>query len=98
MDSEARGASPDEMTMTVRYWASIRAAAGCAEEQVSVRVGTTLGGLAALLKARHGDEFARVVAVCSVLVDDNPAGTRDPESVVLPAGASVEFLPPFAGG
>ena len=33
-----------------------------------------------------------------VLVGDQPVGTLAPEAVVVPPGATVEFLPPFAGG
>ncbi len=98
MSPEFRDPTSGETPLTVRYWASIRAAAGCAEEQLSVPAGTTLAGLAALLRERHGEEFARVSAVCSVLVDDRPVGSRSPESVLLEPGVSVEFLPPFAGG
>lgn len=91
-------ASETNVTLTVRYWASIRAAAGCSEELVEVPVGTSLAELVTLLAARHGEEFARVCAVCSVLLDDEPVGRRDPATVELAQGLSVEFLPPFAGG
>ncbi len=83
--------------VTVRYWAAARAAAGVAEEQVEA---ATLADVLAEIGRRHGDRdrFADVVAMCSVLVGDTPVGSRDPAEVALPAGASVELLPPFAGG
>jgi molybdopterin synthase sulfur carrier subunit len=47
----------------------------------------------------HPDtRLAAVLAVCSVLVGDQPVGSRDPGSVEVRPGATVEFLPPFAGG
>jgi len=39
-----------------------------------------------------------VLEVCSVLVGDRPVASRDPDSVVVEPGETVEFLPPFAGG
>jgi molybdopterin converting factor small subunit len=39
-----------------------------------------------------------VLGVCSVLVGDRPVGSRDPATVRLVPGDTVEFLPPFAGG
>ena len=32
------------------------------------------------------------------MVGDRPVDTGDPASVVVQPGATVEFLPPFAGG
>jgi hypothetical protein len=51
-----------------------------------------------VLGAHPGPDFARTIAVCSVLVGDRPASTERPGDVVVEPGASVEFLPPFAGG
>lgn len=87
----------DENEVTVRYWAAARAAAGIAEEVV------TAPDLAALLmeigrRHRDRDRFDAVIDMCSILVGDMPVGARDPATVVLKPGDSVEFLPPFAGG
>ena len=85
--------------ITVRYWAAARAAAGVAQEAVPTASGMTLDALLALLRERHPDGgFADVVAVCSVLVGDRPVSSSDPGAVLVEPGASVEFLPPFAGG
>lgn len=83
--------------VVLRYWASARAAAGRTSDHV------TPGTLAAVLEQaralRPGDErFARVVSVCSVLVDQTPVGSVDHAQVEVPAGSVVELLPPFAGG
>lgn len=80
---------------TVRYWAAARAAAGVVEEQHPA--GTLAEALRAAVDA-HGAELARVVQVCSFLVDGSPVGRRDPADVELAADAVVEVLPPFAGG
>ncbi len=76
-------------TVTVRYFAGARAAAGVAEDRVPA--GTSLDDLA----ARGGPRLSSVFACASFLVDgvhwhDRRAG--------LPAGATVDVLPPFAGG
>jgi len=81
--------------IVVRYWAAARAATGHTTETVPAP--TTLEALIDELGRRH-PEAARVLAVCSVLVGDQPVGTTDPSAVPLPPGSTVEFLPPFAGG
>ena len=87
-------------SVTVRYWAAARAAAGVESDQVPVSSGTTLADVLASVQALHADRprLADVVAVCSVLVEDRPVGTSDPRTVVLVDGETVELLPPFAGG
>jgi len=83
----------------VRYWAAARAAAGVPEEKVEVEGPLTLAELRAEVVRRHaGSRLPDVIGVCSVLVGDQPVGSRDPAEVIVQPGASVEFLPPFAGG
>lgn len=81
-------------TVTVRYWASARAAAGTSEEIVPWEESAPLGDLLARIGADRGPDFARVVSACSVLVGD----TRGSGSTPVAPGATVELLPPFAGG
>ncbi len=76
--------------LTVRYWAGAQAAAGVASEAVPAG---TVAQVVAAAGARHPGAAA-VFALCAVLVDGLAA---DPD-VVVPAGATVELLPPFAGG
>jgi sulfur-carrier protein len=78
-------------TVTVRYWAGARAAAGVDEEVVS-GVATVEDLLARLQGERPG--LATVLPVCSVLVGGRASTGGDP----VPAGSVVEVLPPFAGG
>jgi molybdopterin converting factor small subunit len=80
--------------VTVRYFAGAAAAAGVAEEKLDVPSGTTVGGLlSAVASARPSVE--PVLAVASVLVDE--VATRD-RGAPVPEGATVDVLPPFAGG
>ncbi|MFR9801568.1 MoaD/ThiS family protein [Pseudonocardia sp. RS010] len=82
-------------TVTVRYFAAARAAAGRDAETVEVPREAGVASLAELLAERHGPELARVLARCSYLVDE--VAVRDTERV-LPEAAVVDVLPPFAGG
>jgi molybdopterin synthase sulfur carrier subunit len=96
--SRGREAPVDETNVIrVRYWAAARSAAGTAEETVEGPL--TLAELTAEVVRRHdGARFADLIAICSVLIGDQPLGNREPETVIVPPGSSVEFLPPFAGG
>lgn len=87
--------------VTVRLWASARAAAGVDCVLVPVARPLSVAALAAEVVARApsgGPDLARVLSVCSVLVGERPLGGADPAEVLVEAGATVEFLPPFAGG
>jgi molybdopterin converting factor small subunit len=98
------GDTPDSVssggTVTVRYWAAARAAAGVELDELPVGASTTLADVLAEVGARHADRprLAEVLAVCSVLVGDRPVGGRAPADVWVGPGDTVELLPPFAGG
>lgn len=78
-------------TVSVRYWAGARAAAGVDGEDVPAV--PTVGALtSALLAVRPG--LAAVLPVCTVLVEGRATSPDD----ALPPGSVVEVLPPFAGG
>ena len=87
-------------TVTVRYWASARAAAGVDADSVEVGSGTTLAELFVQVQRLHPDrpKLPGVLSVCSALVGDRPVGATDPADVRLSPGDVVELLPPFAGG
>ena len=86
-------------TIAVRYWAAARDAAGVAGEELVVRGPIALAEVRSRLVAAHPDSrLSAVLAICSVLLGDRPVGTVDPGSVLVEPGATVEFLPPFAGG
>ena len=97
--STAAGPEQGRETVTVRYWAGARAAAGAAEDTFEVDAEVTLAELVRRVLERHPDDrMARTVAVCSVLLGDRPVRSQDPETVVVAPGSVVELLPPFAGG
>jgi molybdopterin converting factor small subunit len=100
MAAETEPSAPGVGSVTVRYWASARAAAGVEADTVPVDAGTTLSDVLAAVRRMHPDRprLEAVVAVCSVLVGDRPVGSSDPSRVALHAGDTVELLPPFAGG
>jgi molybdopterin converting factor small subunit len=83
---------PATPTVTVRYFAGARAAAGVDTES---RAAGTLEELVGQLVGEHGERLQRVLTACSFLVDGT--STRD-RSVALSPGSVVDVLPPFAGG
>ncbi len=89
-------------SVTVRYWAAARAAAGVESDPVPVAAGATLADVLAAVRALHAGLVRgspTCVGVCSVLVGDRPVGSarRGRRAPVAP-GDTVELLPPFAGG
>jgi molybdopterin converting factor small subunit len=83
--------------VTIQYWAAAKEAAGLATESVDAE--TLAEALAAVVARRGGDGRLRsVLASSSFLVDGAPAGRRSPADLILPEGARIEVLPPFAGG
>ena len=87
-------------SITVRYWAAARAAAGVESDVVPVSEGMTLADVMVAVRTLHRDRprLDGVLAVCSVLVGERPVGSSDPTQVALRPGDTVELLPPFAGG
>jgi molybdopterin synthase sulfur carrier subunit len=79
--------------LTVRYFAGARAAAnGTSSETVSA---ATLNDLTQLLGDRHGERLSLVMKSASFLVDGLTCHDR---LALLPPDATVDVLPPFAGG
>jgi molybdopterin converting factor small subunit len=78
--------------VTVRYFAGARAAAGVSAEPISA---SSLDELIGALTHRHGERLAVVLKAASFLVDGLACHDR---RATLPAGATVDVLPPFAGG
>jgi molybdopterin converting factor small subunit len=76
----------------VRYFAGARAAAGLSEEKYDA---ATLDDLLAAATDRHGARLGVVFAASSFLVDGL---TNHDRSAPLTGGATVDVLPPFAGG
>jgi molybdopterin converting factor small subunit len=81
----------DGRTVTVRYWAGARAAAGVDQDVVAdcATVGDAVTAVARLRPA-----LTPIAAVSTLLLDGRAARRDDP----LVPGSVVEVLPPFAGG
>jgi len=84
---------PRPSAVTVRMFASARAAAGTAE--VHVAPGPTAQVVAALA-AGLPPRFADVLEASSLLADGVRLDHHSPAPI--PAGTTVDVLPPFAGG
>ncbi len=76
--------------VTVRYWAGAQAAAGVTTEQ---RDGRTVQDVVEGAIADH-EALRPVFALAALLMD----GRRIDREAPLRAGATLEVLPPFAGG
>jgi molybdopterin synthase sulfur carrier subunit len=80
-------------SLTIRYFAGARAAAhGISTEPAEA---DSLHELTQLLTDRHGERLGLVLKSASFLV--NGLTSHDRESP-LPADATIDVLPPFAGG
>lgn len=78
--------------LTIRYFAGARAAAGAAEEKADA---ATLTELLDGLSQAHGGRLAAILPACAFLVDG--IAWHDHEGL-LPPDATIDVLPPFAGG
>ena len=83
-------------TVTMRYWAAAKDAAGVGEQQVSAD--TLAAALACAARTAGAERLGVVLARSSFLIDGDPVGRRAAESVLLRDGSVIEVLPPFAGG
>jgi molybdopterin converting factor small subunit len=82
------------LSLTIRYFAAARAAAGPESETIRVAQGTTVAALVDTL-AERGPELAKVLMRCTFLCDG--IAVRD-DAMVLSDGQTIDVLPPFAGG
>jgi molybdopterin converting factor small subunit len=90
MSSAPAGATRTGVTVTVRYWASARALAGCDSERF---VGRVVGDILAAAAAAHTG-LDVVLGVSTILLDGRPVTAAEE----LSEGVTLEVLPPFAGG
>lgn len=77
----------------LRYFAAARAALGRSGESLAVPDGATVGDVVDRV-TRDAPDAAPVLSRCSVLLDGRRAAPGD----VVPDGATLDLLPPFAGG
>lgn len=79
--------------LTVRYFAGARAAAGgIRSEQIAA---SSIDELIPILTERHSERLGVVLKAASYLVDGLACHDR---RAALPRDATVDVLPPFAGG
>ncbi|MCL1872012.1 MAG: MoaD/ThiS family protein [Promicromonosporaceae bacterium] len=82
-------------TAQLRAFAAARAALGWSQQDAPLEPGTTVAAL--LARLAHGTpDAAPVLARCAVLLDGRRVA--DPAAAVVPDGARLDLLPPFAGG
>jgi molybdopterin converting factor small subunit len=82
-------------TVELRFFAAARAALGRPAQRLDLETGTTVADvLADLAVATPG--AAPVLRRCAVLLDGRRVA--DPATAVVPDGARLDLLPPFAGG
>lgn len=79
----------------VRAFAAARAALGWSQRGEVVAAGASVADVIAGLAARAPDASG-VLERCAVLLDGRRV--TDAASVVVPDGARLDLLPPFAGG
>jgi len=77
--------------ITVRYFAAAAEAAGIDTEQLAAG---SAAQVSAAMVAAHGSDLDRVLARCALLADGVRVEGDDP----VPRGATLDVLPPFAGG
>ncbi len=77
--------------VTVRFFAAAAEAAGTDQTRADP---SSAAALRAALAERYGPDLARVLAQCALMSE----GGRVEDGQSLPAGATVDVLPPFAGG
>lgn len=83
--------------VTLRYWGALRAAAAQAEQVVEAE---TVDNALSLARQAHAGspDFAKVLQLCSLLVNEVPVRRHDGRTFVLSDDSVIDLLPPFAGG
>jgi len=84
-------------SLTVRYFAGARAAAGVDSEVLELPPSGqwTVDDALREMSDRHGPQLAKILAACSFLLDEIAVRST---AAPLPDGAVLDVLPPFAGG
>src|SRR5450631_813983 len=88
--TSGQGVTRTGVDITIRFWASARAAAGCDAESFT---GYCVRDVLQAAAAAHSG-LGVVLGVSTILLDGRPVtGSQQ-----LSAGTTLEVLPPFAGG
>jgi sulfur-carrier protein len=83
---------PGDGILTIRLWAAAKHAAGTG--QVQLPAGLTIEQVRNSLSEQFGDALGQVLSNCSVLINGQQCADEFRQLDV----ATIEFLPPFAGG
>ena len=101
MTSGLVGATNSSVDVTIRYWASARAAAGCDSEHFAGNGLKHVGDVLEAAAAAHSG-LGAVLWVSTILMDGRSVTPAEPlpGSLSEPSsqGTTLEVLPPFAGG
>jgi molybdopterin converting factor small subunit len=94
--SQTSSANATVPSVTMRYYAAAREAAGITSEVVEA---ATLQDALRVTAQRHDDRYRAVLALCSFAVDgDVVTGEHVSGEHGVRDGAVIDVLPPFAGG
>ncbi|WP_312870228.1 MoaD/ThiS family protein [Gordonia asplenii] len=85
-------ADPTGTHVTVSYFAAIADAVGCRTESFDL-ADATVAALRTAIEQRHGARAGALAQLCTVLSGDDML--RESHARI---GATVDLLPPFAGG
>lgn len=86
-------------SVTVRLWAAVAEATGHRHGTELSYAADSVADLLGRMRGEHGDAFEAVVPMCTVLVDGMISSQSSGDAAwPLPDGATVDLLPPFAGG
>lgn len=94
VSSTGRDPSVSTRSLTVRFFAAAKAAAGTGEVQIPVAPDATVDDLLGALAEHYGTELGGVVAHSSFLLDGIGVDREDR----IGTAAGLDILPPFAGG
>ncbi|MEB3369281.1 MoaD/ThiS family protein [Saccharopolyspora mangrovi] len=99
VSEHSAGSAKRAVSVQVRYFAGARAAAGVPEETVRLSPAEgsapTVSDVIAAALNQHDEKLAKVLPACSFLLDG--VAVRD-RATRIPADATLDVLPPFAGG
>ncbi|GAA2337627.1 MoaD/ThiS family protein [Saccharopolyspora halophila] len=84
-----------QLAVRIRYFAGARAAAGVAEEVVHLDPPATVAEAITAALDQHDGKLSKVLEACSFLLDG--LAVRD-RGTAIEADATLDVLPPFAGG
>ncbi len=82
------------LTVRVNYYGAAKAACGTSSENFRI-ARATVALVLAQVAARHGKAVEPILDRCSFLLDGRAVHDR---TALLPEGADLDVLPPFAGG